>query len=82
MSHHEQHWLIQEEMLCYFIRYMMMTFARSKHQSRQMCLNFLNTTHKNIKFTIEIEQAQKLQFLDVLITKRGINRDNKNFLKV
>ena len=47
-----------------------------------MCLNFLNTTHKNIKFTIEIEQDQKLQFLDVLITKRGINRDNKNFLKV
>ena len=30
-------------------------------------LDFLTTRHKNIKFTIEKEQDQKLPFLDVLI---------------
>ena len=37
-------------------------------------MNFLNTRNKNIKFTIEKEQDQKLRFLDVLITKASNNR--------
>ena len=36
-------------------------------------MNFLNTRNKNIKFTIEKEQDQKLRFLDVLITKASNN---------
>ena len=41
----------------------------------------MNTTHKNIKFTIEKEQDQKLPVLDVLITKTSNNRITTNCKK-
>ena len=42
-------------------------------------LDFFNTRHKNIKFTIEKEQDQKLPFLDVFITKTSNNRITTNY---
>ena len=58
---------------------MLIFFAFSKHQSRQT--SFLNTRLKNIKFTIEKEQDQKILFLDVLITKTSTNRITTNYKK-
>ena len=60
---------------------LMIFFAFSKHQSRQIILDFLNTRHKNIKFTTEKEQDQTLPFLDVLITKTSNNRITTNYKK-
>ena len=37
-------------------------------------LNFLNTRHENIKFTIEKERYQKLPFPDLITTKTNNNR--------
>ena len=44
-------------------------------------LDFLNSRHKNIKFTIKKEQDQKLPFLNVLITKSSNNRITTNYKK-
>ena len=46
------------------------TFKTSEQAGK--FLDFLDTRHKNIKFTIEKEQDQKLLFLDVLVTKTMI----------
>ena len=42
-------------------------------------LYFLKARHKNIEFTIEKEQDQKLPFLDVLVTKTSNNRLTRNY---
>ena len=34
-------------------------------------LDYLNTKHKNIKYTVEYENNNQLPFLDILITKQG-----------
>ena len=34
-------------------------------------LKYMNTCHRNIKFTVEEEQANKISFLDILITRVG-----------
>ena len=41
----------------------------------------MNTRHKKIKFKIEKDQDQKLQCLDVLITKASNNRIKINYKK-
>ena len=48
-----------------------MPFAYSKHQKMQTSFFiFLNIMHKDIKFTIEKEQDQKLPFSICLLLKR------------
>ena len=84
MGHHEQHWLIQKEVLSvlFYKRYVDDIFCIFKtSEQADKFLDFLNTRHKNIKFTIEKEQDQKLPFLDVLITKTSNNRITTNYKK-
>ena len=84
MGHHEQHWLIQKEALSvlFYKRYVDDIFCIFKtSEQADKFLDFLNTRHKNIKFTIEKEQDQKLPFLDVLITKTSNNRITTNYKK-
>ncbi|XP_067636855.1 uncharacterized protein [Eurosta solidaginis] len=45
-------------------------FAIVKHDEIQNTLNALNTFHKNIKFTIEMEEEGKLSYLDSMVIKR------------
>ena len=83
-GHHEQHWLIQKEALSalFYKRYVDDIFWIFKtSEQADKFLDFLNTRHKNIKFTIEKEQDQKLPFLDVLITKTSNNRITTNYKK-
>ena len=85
MGHHEQHWLIQKEALpvLFYKRYIDDIFCIFKtSEQADKFLYFLNTRYKNIKFTIEKEQDQKLPFLDVLITKTNNNRITKKLQKV
>ena len=84
IGHHEQHWLIQKEVLSvlFYERYVDDVFRIFKtSEQADKFLDFLNTRHKNIKFTIEKEQDQKLPFLDVLITKTSNNRITTNYKK-
>ena len=50
-------------------RYVDDTFAFIKPGSEAIVQNELNSYHNSIKFTYELEQTNKLPFLDVLITK-------------
>ena len=67
----------------YFIGDMFMIFLSMFKTSEQAdkFLDFLNSRHKNIKFTIKKEQDQKLPFLNVLITKSSNNRITTNYKK-
>ena len=56
-------------------------FCVFKTEQVDKFLDFLNTRHKNIKFTIGKKQVQKLPFLDVLITKTSNNRIITNYKK-
>ena len=59
MGHNEQHRLIQEEVLSvlFYKRYVDETFCMFKtSEQADKFQDFLNTRHKNIKFTIEKEQ--------------------------
>ena len=56
MGHHEQHWLIQKEALSvlFYKRYVDDIFCIFKtSEQADKFLDFLNTRHKNIKFTTE-----------------------------
>ena len=44
-------------------------------------LEFLNTRHKNIKFTSGNEQHQEVPFLDVLITKTNNSKISTHYKK-
>ena len=44
-------------------------------------LEFLNTRHKNIKFTSENEQDQEVLFLDVLIAKTNNSKISTHYKK-
>lgn len=44
-------------------------------------LEFLNTQHPNIKFTLETETEGKLPYLDILIQKQGSNLDTRIYKK-
>ena len=54
----------------YYKRYVDDTFTvfENIHQAEEF-LNYINTFHTNIKFTIDIERDRKLPFLDVLVNK-------------
>ena len=82
MGHHEQYWLTQKEVLSvlFYKRYVDDIFCMLKTSEQvDNFLDFFNTRHKNIKFTIEKEQDQKLPFLDVFITKTSNNRITTNY---
>jgi hypothetical protein len=55
-----------------WIRYVDDCLVIWKHGKEELLkyLNYLNSCHKNIKFTIEIEKDKQIPFLDVLIMKR------------
>ena len=56
MGHHEQHWVIQEEVVSvlFYKRYVNDNFCMFKtSEQADKFLEFFNTRHKNSKFTIE-----------------------------
>jgi hypothetical protein len=55
-----------------WLRYMDDTFVVWKHGREELdsFLNYLNTIHPSIKFTMEVESNDRLAFLDVLVYKR------------
>ena len=59
----------------FYKRYVDDTFVLFKDRSHaELFLNFINSFHPNIKFTMDIESENQLSFLDILIT-----RDNNSF---
>ena len=55
----------------YYCRYVDDTFVILDNAiNADLVLEFLNKQHPNIKFTMEMEQKNKLPFLDVLVVKR------------
>ena len=56
----------------YYRRYVDDTFLLFRDEKHiELFLNYLNSKHNNIKFTKEIEQNNKLPFLDLLIIKEN-----------
>ena len=54
----------------YYKRYVDDTFLIFDHHSHvQLFLDYVNSKHPNIRFTMEMEIDSKLPFLDVLITR-------------
>ena len=54
----------------YYRRYVDDTFALFHQQEHaQLFLNFINTCHPNIKFTMDLEKDNKISFLDVDLCK-------------
>ena len=46
-----------------------------------MFLDYLNTRHRNLKFTVKIEHESSLPFLDILVERIGTNFVTKLFHK-
>ena len=54
----------------FFKRYVDDTFALFKHESEaELFLDFINSLHPNIKYTLEKETNGKLAFLDLLVSR-------------
>jgi predicted GIY-YIG superfamily endonuclease len=55
-----------------WIRYLDDCLVIWKHGKEELLkyLNYLNSCHKNIKFTFELEKDKQIPFLDILIIKR------------
>jgi len=79
LSYHEQKWLDscpKEFSPVFYRRYVDDTFVLFKKESHAKLFHeFINDKHPNIKFTMEVENNNKLSFLDVLI-----NRYNDDFI--
>ena len=77
MCYYESIWLSEcpvEFRPAFYRRYVDDTFLLFHHKDHwSLFLNYLNTKHCNIKFTMECESNNKLSFLDCLIHKH----DNK-----
>ena len=73
MSYYEKRWLDdcpRDFKPAYYYRYVDDTFLLFESESHvKLFLDYLNAKHKNIKFTSEIENNNKLPFLDVNVTK-------------
>ena len=73
MDFYEQKWLADcpaEFAPLYYKRYVddcFLVFRNEQHAPR--FLNYLSSKHRNISFTMEVENNKQLPFLDVLITK-------------
>ena len=75
MCHHERKWLEKcpiEFCPVFYRRYIDDTFLLFKDPSHcDKFLNYLNTQHSRIRFTVEKENNGKLQFLDTVITRKN-----------
>ena len=72
MGHHERNWIndFNGKKPLFYRRYVDDTFCMFENENdAKLFLDYLNSRHNNIKFTFEIEQDNKIPFLDVLITK-------------
>ena len=59
----------------FYARYIDDTFVLFKDKSHsKLLLDYLNSKHNNIKFTVETESSKSLSFLDV-----NISRSNNKF---
>ena len=75
MCHHEKLWLSScpsEFAPIFYRRYVDDCFVIFRDRTHvDLFLDFLNSKHRNIKFTVEQESQGKLPFLDVLVRKEG-----------
>ena len=75
MSFHEKIWLDScpsEFKPIFYRRYVDDTFLLFRSPSHvNLFFNFLNSKHRNIKFTMESERDASLSFLDCVVTRRG-----------
>ena len=72
MGYNEDKWLQSDEgsHVLFYQRYVDDIFCVFKNETQaNIFLEFLNTRHNNIKFTIEKEINKKLPFLDILVDK-------------
>ena len=77
MSHHEKIWLskYQGPPVKFYKRYVDDIFCLFDHKDHaKLFLEYLNKQHACIKFTLEEEENSKLPFLDVLISKLGVDQ--------
>ena len=62
--------------MCVWYRYVDDTFLLLKDKNNAIeVLEWLNVQHRNIKFTCEFENDNKLPFLDVLVRKKGSSNE-------
>jgi hypothetical protein len=62
--------------VCVWYRYVDDTFLLLKDKNNAIeVLEWLNVQHRNIKFTCEFENDNKLPFLDVLVRKKGSSNE-------
>ena len=64
--------------LCYWKRYVDHTFAYVIPEKIYFILKELNSYHPRIKFTYELEENNKITFLDVLINRISLNEIETN----
>ena len=72
MGYHESNWLESPEAsgIVFYRRYVDDIFCVVQNENESdIFLNFLNSQHSNIEFTVEREKHKKLAFLDVLCHK-------------
>ena len=85
MGHHEKVWLEQYQGpgLLYYCRYVDDIFCLFQRQEQvHEFLDFLNSQHRNIKFTCEEEENNRLPFLDISISKaEGRNFNTTTYRK-
>lgn len=71
LAYHEEKWLQDcphEFKPSFYRRYVDDTFMLFKNQAdSHSFLNYLNSKHRNLKFTLEIEQNHSLQFIGILV---------------
>ncbi|MGH9701260.1 MAG: reverse transcriptase domain-containing protein, partial [Candidatus Acidiferrales bacterium] len=77
MSHFEENFLNtpHAQNICFWFRYVddILVCFNGSAEDLQLTLNHLNSIHPKIKFTLEIEQNNKINFLDVTINKFNNN---------
>ena len=79
MCHHEREWLENCPVAfrpVFYKRYVDDTFVLFKHKNHvPLFLNYINSQHRNIKFTYETENNNSISFLDV-----KVERSNDGFV--
>ena len=76
MGHHEKDWLQKYKgpEVLFYRRYVDNTFCSFNNDNdASQFLDFINSQHTNIKFTMEKEENHKLPFLDVLVDNNHLD---------
>jgi hypothetical protein len=85
LSHHEENWLSNcpnEFKPVLYRRYVDDTFVLFRSRNHvPLFLQYLNSQHMNMTFTSEVEQSEKLSFLDVTIRKQESSFETDIFRK-